>query len=120
MNKLLKLCKIVINFIKKNNKYIGGVFLSKYFTFNVPNCECEDCHYIAKQPFDKCPKCGSNNIEKTRSSLLVEYLRVIRANKPNFGMYENVKNIVGKQFKETTFKLFTDELKEYGYNVMVF
>lgn len=34
----------------------------KYFTFNVPNCECEDCHYIAKQPFTKCPKCGSTNI----------------------------------------------------------
>lgn len=47
----------------------------------------------------------------------MEYLRVIRANKPNFGIYENVKNIVGKQFKETTFKLFTDELEEYGYNV---
>lgn len=31
--------------------------------------------------------------------------------------YENVKNIVGKQFKDTTFKLFTDELEEYGYNV---
>ena len=65
---------------------------------------------------DKCPCCESNNIEKTRSSLLVEYLRVIRANKPNFGMYENVKNIVGKQFKDT-FKMFTDELDEYGYNV---
>ena len=65
---------------------------------------------------DKCPCCGSNHIEKTRSSLLVEYLRVIRANKPNFGMYENVKNIVGKQFKDT-FKMFTDELDEYGYNV---
>ena len=47
---------------------------------------------------------------------MVEYLRVIRANKPNFGMYENVKNIVGKQFKDT-FKMFTDELDEYGYNV---
>lgn len=65
---------------------------------------------------DKCPCCGSNNIEKTRSSLLVEYLRVIRANKPNFGMYENVKNIVGKKFKDT-FKMFIDELDEYGYNV---
>ena len=65
---------------------------------------------------DKCPCCESSNIEKTRSSLLVEYLRVIRANKPNFGMYENVKNIVGKQFKDT-FKMFTDELDEYGYNV---
>lgn len=66
---------------------------------------------------DKCPNCVSKNIDKTRSSLLVEYLRVVRANKPNFGIYENVKNIVGKQFKDTTFKLFTDELEEYGYNV---
>ena len=84
---------------------------------------CKDCGHeynpltVHWSERDKCPECGSNNIEKTRSSLLVEYLRVIRANKPNFGMYENVKNIVGKQFKETTFKLFTDELKEYGYNV---
>ena len=84
---------------------------------------CKDCEHeynpltVHWSERDKCPECGSNNIEKTRSSLLVEYLRVIRANKPNFGMYENVKNIVGKQFKETTFKLFTDELEEYGYNV---
>ena len=34
----------------------------KYFTFNVPNCECDDCGYIAKQPFEKCPQCGSENI----------------------------------------------------------
>lgn len=64
----------------------------------------------------KCPNCGCEELDKTRSSLLVEWLRVIRANKPNFGIYENVKNIVGKQFKETTFKLFEDELQEYGYN----
>lgn len=63
-----------------------------------------------------CPKCGSRNIDKTRSSLLVEWLRIIEANKPNWGIYENVKNIVGKQFKETTFRLFEEELKEYGYN----
>lgn len=84
---------------------------------------CKDCgeeynpltvHWSKR---DCCPNCGSKNIEKTRSSLLVEYLRVVRANKPNFGIYENVKNIVGKQFKDTTFKLFTDELEEYGYNV---
>lgn len=30
----------------------------KYFTFNIPNCECENCGFIAKQPFNKCPKCG--------------------------------------------------------------
>ena len=83
---------------------------------------CKDCGHeynpltVHWSERDKCPCCGSNNIEKTRSSLLVEYLRVIRANKPNFGMYENVKNIVGKQFKDT-FKMLTDELDEYGYNV---
>lgn len=83
---------------------------------------CKDCGHeynpltVHWSQRDKCPNCSSKNIEKTRSSLLVEYLRVIRANKPNFGMYENVKNIVGKQFKDTTFKLFEDELHEYGYN----
>ena len=84
---------------------------------------CKDCgceynpltvHYSER---NKCPNCHSSNIEKTRSSLLVEYLRAVKANKPNFGIYENVKNIVGKQFKETTFKLFVNELEEYGYNV---
>lgn len=34
----------------------------QYFTFNVPNCECEDCGFIAKQPFSECPKCGSSNV----------------------------------------------------------
>lgn len=83
---------------------------------------CKDCGYeynpltVHWSKRDNCPQCNSSNIEKTRSSLLVEYLRVIRANKPNFGIYENVKNIVGKQFRDTTFKLFEDELHEYGYN----
>ena len=69
-------------------------------------------HYSQR---DKCPKCGSTDIDKSRSSLLVEWLRVIRANKPMWGIYENVKNIVGKRFKET-FDMFINELHEYGYN----
>lgn len=83
---------------------------------------CKDCGHeynpltVHWSKRNQCPHCSSKNIEKTRSSLLVEYLRVIRANKPNFGMYENVKNIVGKQFRDTTFKLFEEELHEYGYN----
>ncbi len=64
----------------------------------------------------QCPVCGGEHIIKTRSSLLVEYLRVIRANRPNFGLYENVKNIVGAKFRDTTFKRFEEELQEYGYN----
>lgn len=34
----------------------------QYFTFNVPNCECDDCGFIAKQPFVECPKCGSVHV----------------------------------------------------------
>lgn len=82
---------------------------------------CKDCgheynpleaHYTTR---DKCPKCNSTNIEKTRSSLLVEWLRILREKKPNLAIYENVKNIVGKKFKPT-FDLFIQELHEYGYN----
>ena len=63
-----------------------------------------------------CPECGSVQLDKTRSSLLVEWLRVIRANKPKWGIYENVKNITGKKHR-ATFDLFIKELEEYGYNV---
>lgn len=34
----------------------------QYFTFNIPNCECDECGFIAKQPFKKCPRCGSTSI----------------------------------------------------------
>ena len=34
----------------------------QYFTFNVPNSECEECGYITKHVIDKCPKCGSSKI----------------------------------------------------------
>jgi DNA (cytosine-5)-methyltransferase 1 len=82
---------------------------------------CKDCNYEYNpleahySTRDKCPKCSSINIEKTRSSLLVEWLRILKEKKPNMAIYENVKNIVGKQFKQT-FNLFESELKDYGYN----
>lgn len=69
-------------------------------------------HYSRR---DWCENCGSADIDKTRSSLLVEWLRMIRGTKPAWGIYENVKNIVGKQFVDT-FRLFELELQEYGYN----
>lgn len=65
---------------------------------------------------DHCPKCGSTEIEKTRSSLLVEWLRFLREKKPRFAIYENVKNITGSRFY-ATFNLFVKELEDYGYNV---
>ena len=34
----------------------------QYFTFNVPNAECDDCGFITKVPIAKCPNCGSEKI----------------------------------------------------------
>ena len=34
-----------------------------YFTFNIPNTECKDCGHISKNYLDKCPKCGSDNLD---------------------------------------------------------
>lgn len=65
---------------------------------------------------DHCPSCGSTEIEKTRSSLLVEWLRFLREKKPRFAIYENVKNITSSRFR-ATFDLFVKELEDYGYNV---
>lgn len=43
-------------------QYCGDIGCS-YWTVNVPNSECRDCGFIAKQPFAKCPKCGSEHID---------------------------------------------------------
>lgn len=83
---------------------------------------CRKCGYtynpleVYFQERDKCPECKAIDVEKTRSSLLVEWLRFLREKKPRFAIYENVKNITGKRFKDT-FNLFMKELEEYGYNV---
>ena len=72
-----------------------------------------EAHYTKR---DRCPKCGSAEIEKTRSSLIVEWLRFLYEKKPRFAIYENVKNLVGAKFRQT-FDMFVRELEDYGYNV---
>ena len=34
-----------------------------YFTFNIPNTICNECGFISKHQLDKCPKCGSENLD---------------------------------------------------------
>ena len=63
-----------------------------------------------------CPECGSSLIEKSRSSLLVEWLRILKERMPRFAIYENVRGITSNKFKPT-FDAFISELEEYGYNV---
>ena len=41
--------------------YAGMVGCS-YFTFNVPNSECDECGFITKVPISECPKCHSKKI----------------------------------------------------------
>lgn len=118
------ICEVDENNLKPFNMICGG---SPCQDFSLSGKQagsmwtCKECDHeynpltVHFSERDKCPHCGSKNIDKTRSSLLVEWLRIIRANKPNWGIYENVKNLVSKKF-ETTFHMFLDELDEYGYN----
>lgn len=48
----------------------------KYFTFNVPNSECDDCGFITKVPIEECPKCGSKKI--TLYDRVIGYLTAIK------------------------------------------
>lgn len=49
---------------------------TSYFTFNIPNSECDDCHYICKAPIKECPKCGSTKI--TWWTRVIGFLRPIK------------------------------------------
>lgn len=46
---------------KKVLQYAGKVGCN-YFTFNVPNSECNHCGFITKVPIEECPHCCSKNI----------------------------------------------------------
>lgn len=58
---------------------------TSYFTFNIPNSECDSCGYITKQPIKECPKCGSNKI--TWYTRIIGYLRAIK----NFGKERQIE-----------------------------
>ena len=44
-----------------------------YFTFNIPNTICNDCGYISKHKLDRCPKCGSENLDY--ATRIIGYLK---------------------------------------------
>lgn len=52
---------------------------------------------------------------QTRSGLFFEALRIIEATQPRVAIAENVKNLVGKKFKEQ-FEIVLDSLDKAGYN----
>lgn len=50
---------------------------NSYITFNVPQTQCDDCGFIAKHPFDVCPKCNSTKV--TQWTRIIGYLRPMKA-----------------------------------------
>lgn len=46
-----------------------------YFTFNVPNTICNECGHISKHRLNKCPKCGSENLDY--ATRVIGYLKRI-------------------------------------------
>lgn len=79
---------------------------------------CKKCE-TKFNPFEtnftsKCPNCGSGEITKTASSLLVECSKIIQYCRPKFIFMENVKNLVGKKFKPF-FDKWCEYLESLGY-----
>ena len=72
---------------------------TSYFTFNIPNSQCDDCGYITKAPIDKCPKCGSTHI--------TQWTRVI-------GFMRPIKLFDNERYKEALTRVYhsSDNLKE--------
>lgn len=71
---------------------------NNYITFNVPQTQCDECSFIAKHPFDVCPKCGSTKV--------TGWVRVI-------GYLRPIKNFSKERFKEAQTRYYTtkDEMK---------
>lgn len=49
---------------------------TSYFTFNIPNSQCDNCGHITKVPVDVCPVCGSRHI--TQWTRVIGFLRPIK------------------------------------------
>lgn len=66
-----------------------------YFTYNVMNTICNKCGYISKHTLDKCPNCGSTDLDF--ATRIIGYLRRIsnfsaaRQIEANMRAYNNLK-----------------------------
>ena len=88
--------------------------ITKIDETKVPNCDlitygfpCQDISVAGL---------GKGIVEgETRSGLLHDALRIIKYKMPSYAIAENVKNLVGKKFKED-FDALLEELESYGYN----
>ena len=89
--------------------------ISKIQIENVPDCDlltfsfpCQDISIMGK-------KRGLEPESGTRSSLLWECERIIKAKKPKYLLMENVKNLVSPTYIKW-FNIWLDKLSDLGYN----
>ena len=71
-------CNLEEHLSQKQYEYLINYAIEvgcSYFTFNVPNCQCDKCGHIEKHHFDICPKCGSK--ETTDWTRIIGYLRPV-------------------------------------------
>jgi len=71
-------CNLEEHLSQKQYEYLINYAIEvgcSYFTFNVPNCQCDKCGHIEKHHFDVCPKCGSK--ETTDWTRIIGYLRPV-------------------------------------------
>ena len=48
-----------------------------YFTYNIKNTICNQCGYISKHTLDRCPKCGSEDVDY--GTRIIGYLKRVGA-----------------------------------------
>lgn len=71
-------CNLEEHLSQKQYEYLINYAIEvgcSYFTFNIPNCQCDNCEHIEKHHFDKCPKCGCT--ETTDWTRIIGYLRPV-------------------------------------------
>ena len=71
-------CNLEEHLSQKQYEYLINYAIEvgcSYFTFNIPNCQCDNCGHIEKHHFDKCSKCGCT--ETTDWTRIIGYLRPV-------------------------------------------
>lgn len=85
--------------------------------------KCTKCGYsydpltISVRNRNHCPHCGKSIEKKTRSSIMIEYLRLIRELHPKILIWENVASVATNKKFQITFNKFIEEIKKHGYTV---
>ena len=92
------------------NENVYDIEVNSVHSFTVQNVIVHNCQDISVAGL------GKGIVEgETRSGLLYDALRIIEHKMPKYAIAENVKNLVGKKFKED-FEGLLAELDSYGYN----